>query len=245
MSLLEGKVALVTGGARGIGRAIVEALSQGGARVAFTYKTSVATAEEFVDDLKSRGKIAYAYQSDAASRVEAAKVVEQVVGECGRLDILVNNAGITRDRLLVRMSEQDWDEVIDTNLKSAFNYCKAASRPMIAQRRGKIVNVASISGILGNAGQANYSAAKSGMIGLTKTIAKELATRNIQVNAVAPGLVATDMVKDVDVSQLEGITSIIPMKLVAQPEEIAELVVFFASPVSDYVTGQVLPGQYD
>lgn len=245
MSLLEGKVALVTGGARGIGRAIVEALSRGGATVSFTFKSSVATAEEFVGELKERGKPAYAYQSDAASLAESAKVVEQVVNDCGRLDILVNNAGITRDRLLIRMSEQDWDEVIDTNLKGAFNYCKAASRPMIAQRQGKIVNVASISGVMGNAGQANYSAAKSGMIGLTKTIAKELATRNIQVNAVAPGLVATDMMKDVDVSQLEGMTSIIPMKLVAQPEEIAELVVFFASPASDYVTGQVLPGQYD
>ena len=245
MSLLEGKVALVTGGARGIGKAIVEALSRGGATVSFTYKSSVATAEKFVGELKARGKTAYAYQSDAASLAESAKVVEQVVSDCGRLDILVNNAGITRDRLLIRMTEQDWDEVIDTNLKGAFNYRKAASRPMIAHHQGKIVNVASISGVMGNAGQANYSAAKSGMIGLTKTIAKELATRNIQVNAVAPGLVATDMMKDVDVSQLEGMTSIIPMKLVAQPEEIAELVVFFASPASDYVTGQVLPGQYD
>jgi 3-oxoacyl-[acyl-carrier protein] reductase len=245
VSLLEGKVALVTGGARGIGKAIVEALSGGGATVAFTYKSSVATAEKFAGELRAKGRTTYAYQSDAASLSESAKVVEQVVSDCGRLDILVNNAGITRDRLLIRMTEQDWDEVIDTNLKSAFNYCKAASRPMIAQRRGKIVNVASISGVMGNAGQANYSAAKSGMIGLTKTIAKELAPRNIQVNAVAPGLVATDMMKDVDVSQLEGMTSIIPMKLIAQPEEIAELVVFFASPASDYVTGQVLPGQYD
>lgn len=245
MSLLEGRVALVTGGARGIGKAIVEALSEGGATVAFTYKSSVATAEEFVGELRAKGRTTYAYQSDAASLAESAQVVEQVVSDCGQLDILVNNAGITRDRLLIRMTEQDWDEVIDTNLKSAFNYCKAASRPMIAQRRGKIVNVASIAGVLGNAGQANYAAAKSGMIGLTKTIAKELATRNIQVNAVAPGLVATDMMKDVDVSQLEGMTSIIPMKLIAQPEEIAELVVFFSSPASDYVTGQVLPGQYD
>jgi 3-oxoacyl-[acyl-carrier protein] reductase len=245
MSLLEGKAALVTGGARGIGKAIVVALSQAGATVAFTYKSSVAAAEQFVSELSAQGHRAFAYQSDAASFDESAIVVERTVKDCGRLDILVNNAGITRDKLIIRMTEQDWDVVIDTNLKSAFNYCKAASRPMIAQHQGKIVNVASISGVLGNAGQANYSAAKSGMIGLTKSIAKELASRNIQANAVAPGLVATDMTKDIDLSQLEGMTSIIPMKLIAQPEEIAELVVFFSSPASDYITGQVLPGQYD
>jgi 3-oxoacyl-[acyl-carrier protein] reductase len=245
MSSLDGKVALVTGGARGIGKAIVVALSEAGATVAFTFKSSVAAADKFVNELTSKGRRVYAYQSDAASIVESAAVVESVLKDCGRLDILVNNAGITRDRLLIRMTEHDWDEVIDTNLKGAFNYCKAVSRFMIAQRRGKIVNVASISGVVGNAGQVNYSAAKAGMIGLTKTIAKELGSRNIQVNAVAPGLVATDMAKGVDVSQLDNMASIIPMKLVAQPEEIAELVMFFASPASDYVTGQVLPGQYD
>jgi 3-oxoacyl-[acyl-carrier protein] reductase len=245
MSSLDGKVALVTGGARGIGKAIVVTLSEAGATVAFTYKSSVAAAEKFVNELTSKGHRVYAYQADAASFVESSKVVESVLKDCGRLDILVNNAGITRDRLLVRMTEHDWDEVIDTNLKGAFNYCKAVSRFMVSQRRGKIVNVASISGVVGNAGQANYSAAKAGMIGLTKTIAKELGSRNIQVNAVAPGLVATDMAKGVDISQLDEMASIIPMKLVAQPEEIAELVMFFASPASDYVTGQVLPGQYD
>jgi len=245
MGSFDGKVALVTGGARGIGKAIVVTLSEAGAAVAFTYKSSVAVADKFVNELRSKGRRVYAYQSDAASFVDSATVVERVLKDCGHLDILVNNAGITRDRLLIRMTEHDWDEVIDTNLKGAFNYCKAVSRFMIAQRRGKIVNVASISGVVGNAGQANYSAAKAGMIGLTKTIAKELGSRNIQVNAVAPGLVATDMAKGVDVSQLDDMASIIPMKLVAQPEEIAELVMFFASPASDYVTGQVLPGQYD
>jgi 3-oxoacyl-[acyl-carrier protein] reductase len=244
MSLLDGKVALVTGGARGIGKAIVVALSNAGATVAFTYKSSVAAAEQFVEDLAGQGRKAFAYQSDAALFADSARVVDQVLSDCGQLDILVNNAGITRDRLLIRMTEKDWDEVIDTNLKSAFNYCKAVSRPMGMRRQGKIVNLASISGVLGNAGQANYSAAKSGMIGLTKTVAKEFAPRNIQVNAVAPGLVATDMMKSVDLSLLEGMTSIIPIKLIAQPEEIAELVVFFASPASDYITGQVLPGQY-
>jgi len=245
MSSLGGKVALVTGGARGIGKAIVVTLSEAGATVAFTYKSSIAAAEKFVKELTAKGHHVHAYQADAASFPESAKVVQSVLKDCGRLDILVNNAGITRDRLLIRMTEHDWDEVIDTNLKGAFNYCRAASRFMIAQRRGKIVNVASISGVVGNAGQANYSAAKAGMIGLTKTIAKELGSRNIQVNAVAPGLVATDMAKGVDISQLDEMASIIPMKLVAQPEEIAELVMFFASPASDYVTGQVLPGQYD
>jgi 3-oxoacyl-[acyl-carrier protein] reductase len=244
MGLLDGKVALVTGGARGIGKAIVVALSDSGATVAFTYKSSVGAADQFVKELTDKGRRAFAYQSDAASFVDSANVVDRVVSDCGQLDILVNNAGITRDRLLLRMSEKDWDEVIDTNLKSAFNYCKAASRPMGLRRQGKIINLASISGVLGNAGQVNYSAAKSGMIGLTKTAAKELAARNIQVNAVAPGLVATDMMKNVDLSLLEGMTSIIPIKLIAQPEEIAELVVFFASPASDYITGQVLPGQY-
>lgn len=245
MGLLEGRVALVTGGSRGIGKAIVGALSDAGATVAFTYKTSSALAQKLVDELTSKGRRAFAYQSDAASLAEATKVVEIALKDCGRLDVLINNAGITRDRLLIRMTEKDWDEVIDTNLKSAFNYCKVAARFMITQRQGKIINVASISGVLGNAGQANYAAAKAGMIGLTKTIAKELAPRNIQVNAVAPGPVATDMVKNVDMSLLEGMTSIIPMKLVAQPEEIAELVVFFASPASDYITGHVLPGQYN
>ncbi len=245
MSLLGGKVALVTGGARGIGKAIVTALSDAGATVAFTYKSSVAAADEFANEIAAKGQRAYAYQSDATLFADSARVVERVLGDCGQLDILVNNAGITRDRLLIRMSEKDWDEVIDTNLKSAFNYCKAVSRPMGLRRQGKIINLASISGVLGNAGQANYSAAKSGMIGLTKTAAKELAPRNIQVNAVAPGLVATDMIKNVNLSHLEGMSSVIPIKLIAQPEEIAELVVFFASPASDYITGQVLPGQYD
>jgi 3-oxoacyl-[acyl-carrier protein] reductase len=245
MSSLDGKVALVTGGARGIGKAIVVALSEAGATVAFTYKSSAAIADEFVNELTSKGSRVQAYQADAASFDESARVVDVILKQYGRLDILVNNAGITRDRLLIRMSEEDWDEVIDTNLKGAFNYCRAVSRFMISQRRGKIVNVASISGVIGNAGQVNYSAAKAGMIGLTKTIAKELGSRNIQVNAVAPGLVATDMAKGVDLSQLEEMASIVPMKLVAQPEEIAELVMFFVSSASDYVTGQVLPGQYD
>jgi 3-oxoacyl-[acyl-carrier protein] reductase len=143
------------------------------------------------------------------------------------------------------MSEEDWDEVIDTNLKSAFNYCKAVVRPMLSQRRGKIVNVASIAGVVGNPGQTNYAAAKSGMIGLTKSLAKEYASRNIQVNAVAPGFVATEMVEQLDAAQLTGFSDLFPLKLVAQPEEIAELVLFFASPASDYITGQVLPGIYD
>jgi len=245
MGWVADKTALITGASRGIGRAIALSLAEEGANIAFTYKSAASSAEETVKAIHSRGVRAFALQADAKDLPSTQAVVDRVIDEFGPIDILVNNAGITRDRLLVRMTEKDWDDVIDTNLKSAFNFCKAVSRSMIAKRRGKIVNVASISGVIGNPGQANYAAAKSGMIGLTKTIAKELATRNIQVNAVAPGFVATDMVKHLDLSQMEGFSGLLPMKLVASPEEIAELVLFFASPASDYITGQVLPGIYD
>ncbi|MBM4159629.1 MAG: 3-oxoacyl-[acyl-carrier-protein] reductase [Ignavibacteria bacterium] len=245
MGWVADKTALITGASRGIGRAIALLLAEEGANIAFTYKSAASSAQETVNAIGSKGVRAFALQADAKDLLSTQAVVDRVSEEFGPIDILVNNAGITRDRLLVRMTERDWDDVIDTNLKSAFNFCKAVSRSMIAKRRGKIVNVASISGVIGNPGQANYAAAKSGMIGLTKTIAKELATRNIQVNAVAPGFVATDMVKQLDLSQMGGFSGLLPMKLVAQPEEIAELVLFFASPASDYITGQVLPGMYD
>jgi 3-oxoacyl-[acyl-carrier protein] reductase len=245
MGWLTDRKALVTGASRGIGKAIALLMAEEGADIAFTYRSDFAAAEESLKAIQAKGVRASAYQSDAKDLTSTGKVVDAVVEEFGRVDILVNNAGITRDRLLVRMSEQDWDEVIDTNLKSAYNFCKAVWRPMVSQRRGKIINVASISGVIGNPGQTNYSAAKSGMIGLTKTLAKELATRNIQVNAVAPGFVATEMVEQVDVSQMSALSVLFPIKLIAQPEEIAELVLFFASPASDYITGQVLPGMYD
>jgi len=245
MGWLTDRKALVTGASRGIGKAIALLMAEEGADIAFTYRSDSAAAEESLKAIQAKGVRAKAYQSDAKDLASTERVVNAVVEEFGRVDILVNNAGITRDRLLVRMSEQDWDEVIDTNLKSAYNFCKAVWRPMVSQRRGKIINVASISGVIGNPGQTNYSAAKSGMIGLTKTLAKELASRNIQVNAVAPGFVATEMVEQVDVSQMSALSVLFPIKLIAQPEEIAELVLFFASPASDYITGQVLPGMYD
>jgi 3-oxoacyl-[acyl-carrier protein] reductase len=245
MGWLTGRAALVTGASRGIGKAIALLLAEEGADIAFTFKSASAAADEVLAAIVRKGVRAVAYKADAKDAVSAGNVVNEVVSEFGRIDILVNNAGITRDRLLVRMSEEDWDEVIDTNLKSAFHYCKAAVRHMVSQRHGKIINVASIVGVVGNPGQTNYAAAKSGMIGLTKTIAKEYASRNIQVNAVAPGFVATGMVEELDTHQMSELAGLHPIKLIAQPEEIAELVLFFASPASDYITGQVLPGIYD
>lgn len=245
MGWLTDRKALVTGASRGIGKAIALLLAEEGADIAFTYMSASAAAEETVKAIQAKGVRARAFQADAKDLRSTEEVVDAVVKEFGRIDILVNNAGITRDRLLVRMTEQDWDEVIDTNLKSAFNFCKVVSRHMVSQRRGKIVNVASISGVVGNPGQTNYSAAKSGMIGLTKTVAKEYASRNIQVNAIAPGFVATEMIEQVDPTQAGELSKLFPIKLMAQPEEIAELVLFFSSSASDYITGQVLPGIYD
>ncbi len=240
MSVLKNKVALVTGGSRGIGKAIALALAGEGADVVFTYKSASAAAEETVQAVRAAGRKAMGIQSDAKNLDEATKVVESVLKEFPRLDILVNNAGITRDTLLMRMSEQDWDDVIDTNLKSAFNFSKASCRQMMSQREGVIVNISSIAGVIGNPGQTNYSAAKAGMIGMTKTLAKELSSRNIRVNAVAPGFVDTDMTEKLTDQQKEGLMSMIPMKRTAKPEEIASVVVFLASPASGYMTGQVL-----
>lgn len=240
MISLEGKVALVTGGGRGIGKAIVIALYEAGAVVAFTYKSSAAAAQDLVNDLTTRGRKVYSYQADAMSHEESARVVEQVVKECGRLDILVNNAGITRDGLLMRMSEKDWDDVVENNLKSVFNFSKAACRQMMSQRAGKIINITSIVGLTGNAGQANYASSKAGIIGFTKSIAKELASRNIQVNAVAPGYVETEMTGKLNEAQRKALTDLIPMKRTARPHEIAGVVRFLASAEADYVTGQIL-----
>ena len=240
MGVLQDKVALVTGGSRGIGKAIAIAFAEEGANVAFTYKSASAGAESTVKEIESRGRKALSLQSDAKSFSDAGRVVEEVVKSFQRVDVLVNNAGITRDTLLMRMSEEDWDDVIDTNLKSAFNFSKAVCRHMMGQRSGRIINISSIAGVIGNPGQTNYASAKAGMIGMTKTLAKELASRNIQVNAVAPGFVDTDMIEKLTAQQKEMLLNMIPMKRTAKPEEIASVVVFLASPASSYVTGQVL-----
>ena len=238
--VLKDKIALVSGGSRGIGRSIVLAFADEGAHVAFTYKSAAEAAERVKSEIESKGRKALAIQSDAKDINGAMQVVEQVIKEFQRIDILVNNAGITKDTLLMRMSEQDWDDVLDTNLKSAFNFSKAVCRHMMGQREGKIINISSISGVMGNAGQVNYSSAKAGMIGMTKSLAKEFASRNIQVNAVAPGFVDTDMTDKLTPQQREALLNIIPMKRTAKPEEIASVVVFLAAPASRYMTGQVL-----
>ncbi len=240
MPSLQDKVALVTGGARGIGRAIALALASEGAHVAFTYRSAGPAAEEVVKLIQEKGRKAAAYQSDAKQFDAAQHVVDTVVKEFGRIDILVNNAGITKDTLLMRMTEQDWDDVIDTNLKSAFAFSKAVCRHMMSQREGRIINISSIAGVIGNPGQTNYAASKAGMIGMTKTLAKELASRNIQINAVAPGFVDTDMTEKLTPQQKEALMAMIPLKRTAKPEEIASVVVFLASPASSYMTGQVL-----
>lgn len=240
MTSLDGKVALVTGGTRGIGRAIVIALSDAGATVAFTYKNSAPLAEELVAERTASGKKVAAYRADAVNFDESLRVVEQVIKASGRLDILVNNAGITKDGLLVRMSEADWDMVIGNNLKSVYNFTKAASRQMMGQKTGKIINITSIVGVTGNAGQSNYAASKAGIIGFTKSIAKELGSRNIQVNAVAPGFVETDMTGKLTEDQKKDLQEHIPLKRTAQAHEIAAVVIFLASSDADYITGQVM-----
>ncbi len=237
---LEGKVALVTGGARGIGRAVALELARNGADVAFTYRSSGQLVESVVSEIGSMGRKALSLEADAASTSSAVEVIGKVVAEFKRLDILVNNAGITRDNLLLRMSEEEWDSVIRTNMKSVFNYTKAAARTMMGQRYGKIINLSSVVGIKGNAGQSNYSASKAGIIGFTKSIARELASRNILVNAVAPGYIDTDMTAALTEDQKKAVTDTIPLKRVAKPEEVAKVVLFLASPDSDYITGQVI-----
>jgi len=236
---LEGKVALVTGGARGIGKAISARLAAEGAKLAIVdimLDVAQATADEFV----AQGVEAKAYAANVASFADAEATVAQVVADFGSLDILVNNAGITRDTLMLRMTEEDFDKVIAVNLKGTFNFTKASIRPMMKARAGKIVNIASVVGRMGNVGQANYAASKAGVIGLTKTVAKEFASRNIQANAVAPGYIVTDMTGKLSEEAREAFMQVIPMKRGGTPEDVANVVYFLASPDSDYVTGQVI-----
>jgi len=237
---LSGKTALVTGGTRGIGRAIVEALAGAGAKVAFTYRSSADTAEALKAELEGQGAEALAIQSDAADFDTAQETVKQVIDAWGSLDVLVNNAGVTRDNLLIRMSEDDWDAVIGTNLKSVFNLCKAAYRPMMKQRAGSVINISSVVGVMGNPGQANYAASKAGIIGFTKSLARELGGRGVRANVVAPGYVDTDMTEAMPESARDALAGSIPLGRTAQPEDIANAVLFLASDASSYVTGHTL-----
>lgn len=239
MGKLDGKVALVTGGARGIGKAISERLAGEGAAVALV-DIMLEVAEQTATEFKGKGYTAEAFSANVAKVEDAENTIAQVLEKFGRIDILVNNAGITRDNLMMRMSEEDWDAVIAVNLKGTFNFTKAVIRPMMKNRYGKIVNVASVVGRMGNAGQANYSASKAGVIGLTKTTAKEFASRNITVNAVAPGYIKTDMTGKVSEAATEAFMSVIPMKRAGVPEDVANVVYFLCSPDSDYVSGQVI-----
>lgn len=237
---LEGKTVLVTGGSRGIGKSIVLELAQAGANVAFTYARSVEAAEALVQEIKDNGGKALAFQADAVNYERAEEVIKDVVAEFGSLDVLVNNAGITKDNLIMRMGEDQWDDVIETNLKSVFNYSKAVIRTMMKQRKGSIINISSVVGVSGNAGQTNYSASKAGVIGFSKSLAKEVASRNIRVNVIAPGYITTDMTGKLDEKVLDGITSATPLGRAGEAVEIAHSVQFLASDASSYITGVVL-----
>jgi len=240
MGLLKNKIALVTGGSRGIGEAIVRRLVEEGANVAFTYRSSSEKAESICSELAAGGAVVKAYKSDASSYTESELLVKQVLEDFSRVDILVNNAGITRDTLLMRMGEDQWDQVIETNLKSVFNLTKHMLRPMLKNRSGSIINMSSVVGVFGNAGQANYAASKAGIFGFTKSIAKEVGSRSIRCNAIAPGFIETDMTHELDEKTKEAFLSSIPMKRLGTGREIADAVVFLGSDMSKYVSGQTL-----
>lgn len=237
---LKGKNCLVTGGSRGIGRTIAEQLASLGANVAITYARSVDAAKEVVEAIEEHGVKGKEYQADAVDFAKAEEVISSVFDEWGSLDVLINNAGITRDNLILRMNEEQWDEVIDTNLKSVFNYSKAATKPMMRAKKGSIINIGSVVGISGNAGQSNYSASKAGIIGFTKSFAKELASRNIRANVVAPGYILTEMTGQLDEKVLESIKKETPLGRAGNPEEVSNVVAFLASDLSSYITGEVI-----
>jgi len=241
MDKVERKKAIVTGGTRGIGRAIVEALAKDlNADVLFVYNNCKECAREIEEQFENSNVSVVGIQSDVTSFEQTQEVIEKAISEFGKIDILVNNAGITKDNLLLRMSEQDFDDVINVNLKSIFNYTKAAFKPMMKQRYGRIVNISSIVGIIGNAGQANYAASKAGIIGFTKSTAKEFASRNITVNAVTPGFIETEMTAKLNEKQKEALLTNIPIKRMGTAKDVANVVKFLCSDNAEYITGQVI-----
>jgi 3-oxoacyl-[acyl-carrier protein] reductase len=238
--MLNDQVALVTGGSRGIGRAAALALAGAGAKVAVNYQSNQAKAQAVRAEIEAMGREAVCLGADVAKSDEVDKMVKEVLTRFGRLDILINNAGIVRDSLLIRMKDEDWDQVLDTNLKGAFNCIRACARPMIKQRYGRIVNVSSVVGLTGSPGQLNYAASKAGLIGLTKSAARELASRGILVNAVAPGYIETDMTDQLDSKTQEALAENIPVKRIGNPKDVANLILFLAGSESAYITGQVV-----
>lgn len=240
MGILQGKTAIITGASKGIGREIAKKFALEGADIAFTYLSSVEKGKELENELKAAGVNAKGYRSDASKFDEAEKLVEQVLADFGKVDILVNNAGITRDGLLMRMTEDQWDTVLEINLKSVFNVVKAVIKPMMKQRSGSIINISSIVGLRGNAGQSNYSASKSGMLGFTKSVALELGSRGIRSNAIAPGFIETEMTSVLDEKLIKEWESGIPLKRIGQGVDIANAAVFLGSEMSSYITGQTI-----
>ncbi len=240
MKLLQGKTALITGASKGIGKKIAEVFAQHGANVAFTYLSSVEQGEALEKELANAGTKVKGYRSDASDFKAAEELINQIVADFGTIDIVVNNAGITKDGLLMRMSEEQWDAVININLKSVFNITKAASKPMMKQRSGVFINMSSIVGVQGNAGQGNYSASKAGIIGFTKSIAKELGSRNIRSNAIAPGFIRTEMTDALPTDVVEGWNKLIPLQRMGQTEDVANVALFLASDMGAYVNGQTI-----
>jgi 3-oxoacyl-[acyl-carrier protein] reductase len=240
MKILEGKIAIITGASRGIGKGIAEKFIAQGATVVFTYASSDDKARALEAELASQGGIAKGYKSDAADFNAAQALIDQVVADFGTVDILVNNAGITRDTLLMRMSEEQWDEVMRVNLKSVFNLTKAVIKPMLKAKAGSIINMSSVVGVKGNAGQANYAASKAGIIGFTKSVAAELGSRNIRCNAIAPGFIETEMTGALDEKTVQEWRNAIPLKRGGSPDDVANATLFLASDMSAYITGQTL-----